>query len=238
MKIVSVICSLLAGVALALPICINCWTSYGLWSLAFYAAILFALSAASLLHELGHMLFGAMSRVKAVPELSFFASSSCKIIPKTHKNLRARMIVTSLGGLIVNLIFVVLGIVVAAVPDLPVWLGVLSPASAYLFVLNAFPVEYSGGKSDGRVVVDLLQKNNPESKVMLAVLGVQAMLLNGTDIKDIDKSLIFDLPQIREDDPSFVCLCELRYKYLEALGNKEEAEKYKRRFEDLKEEYF
>ena len=71
----------------------------------------------TLLHELGHILFGAAVKVKAVPDsknfftfiketfLNWWDASSCKIIPKSEEGLRGRMIFTAAGGVAVNFIF-------------------------------------------------------------------------------------------------------------------------------------
>ncbi len=72
---------------------------------------------------------------------------------------------------------------------------------------------------------------------MLAVLTVQAQVLNGKPIKEVDESLLFSVPQIQEDDPAFISLTELRYEYFKAKGEEEQAEKFKTRFEELKKEY-
>ena len=68
----------------------------------------------TLLHELGHILFGAAVKVKAVPDsknfftfiketfLNWWDASSCKIIPKSEEGLRGRMIFTAAGGVAVN----------------------------------------------------------------------------------------------------------------------------------------
>lgn len=76
------------------------WLEYGLYAIAVWAAMLVALPFSSLLHELGHMLCGAMCKIKAVPKFKLFGSSSCKIIPKTDKNLRRKIMFTACGGLI------------------------------------------------------------------------------------------------------------------------------------------
>ena len=55
--------------------------------------------------------------------------------------------------------------------------------------------------------------------------------------ENIDESLLFDLPQIAEDEEAFISLTELRYEYFKAVGDEEQAKKYKRRFEELKNEY-
>ena len=53
----------------------------------------------------------------------------------------------------------------------------------------------------------------------------------------MDEKLLFDLPQIREDDISFISLCELRAEYFAAKGEMVNAEKWHTRFEQLKEAY-
>ena len=131
----------------------------------------FALSAVCIpfsviLHELGHMLFGATVKIKAVPHFKLMGASSCTIIPKTDKNLKGRLIFTSLGGLIVNALCIALGIVALTVEAVPVHICALLPFSAYLFLLNAMPFGYSDGATDGLVVCGLI-KGDDSSKVML-----------------------------------------------------------------------
>ncbi len=192
---------------------------------------------ASLFHELGHILFGALAKIKVkIVRLKPFSSSCVEITPKTDKNLKRRMICTSLGGLFVNFVFIALGIVALVVPEVPVYLSLVLPASFYLFALNAAPLNFISGKTDGLVICELLS-NSDNAKVMLAVLTVQARVLSGTPIEQTDKELLFGVPQIQEDDPAFISLTELRYEYFKALGEEEQAEKYRARFEELKKEY-
>lgn len=214
--------------------------------LAIVTGIIMVISCplSAILHELGHMFFGAMVKIKAVPDKSFIKdtflnwwdSSSCKIVPKTETGLRGRVIFTAIGGSAINLIFIVLGIIALCVPAVPTCLCALLPASFHLLALNAMPVSYSDGKSDGEIVIELI-KNGDEAKVMLAVLTVQAQVTKGKLIAEVDEKLLFDLPQIREDDFSFISLCELRAEYFTAKGDEENAEKWRTRFEHLKSEY-
>ena len=198
----------------------------------------------AILHELGHMLFGATVKIKAIPDKNFFKdtflnwwdSSSVKIIPQTEKGLRGRIIFTTLGGLVINLVFIILGIVALCVPSVPTALCALLPASFHLLALNALPVSYDSGKSDGEIISELI-KNGDEAKVMLAVLAVQAQILGGKKIEEIDEKQLFSLPQISEDNESFISLCELRSEYFTAKGDSENAEKWRTRFEQLKTEY-
>ena len=211
-------------------------------AVGFIMIISFPLSA--ILHELGHTLFGAMVKIKAVPDkgflkdtfLNWWNSSSCKIIPKTDAELRGRVIFTAIGGSAVNLLFIILGIIALCAPSMPIGFCALLPASFHLLALNAMPFSYDGGKSDGEIVLQLI-KNGDEAKVMLAVLTVQAQVLNGKPIGEVDEKLLFDLPQIREDDISFISLCELRAEYFTAKGEAVNAEKWRNRFEQLKKEY-
>lgn len=212
------------------------WLKYGLWAIAVWAAMLLALPFSSLLHELGHMLFGAICKIKAVPKFKLFGSSSCKIIPKTDKNLKARLMVTTCGGLIINALLFIFGVVSLSVEVIPVWLAFLMPANIYLYIMNAMPVQFDSGKTDGLVWLELLNHND-SAKVMLAVLTVQAQVLNGKPIEEVDEELLFGVPQIIESDESFIALTELRYEYCKAKGEQEQAEKYKARFEELKKEY-
>ena len=216
------------------------------WIYAVVAGFIMVISCplSAILHELGHMLFGMAVKIRAVPDkhflkntfLNWWDSSSCKIIPKTDTGLRARIIITAIGGSAVNFIFIILGIIALCVPSVPTWLCALLPASFHLLALNALPFSYDGGKSDGEIVIQLI-KNGDEAKVMLAVLTVQAQVLNGKPIGEVDEKLLFDLPQIREDDISFISLCELRAEYFTAKGEAVNAEKWRNRFEQLKKEY-
>lgn len=212
------------------------WFAYGLWAIACYAGIILALPLSSLMHELGHMFIGAMCKVRVKPHFSLFGNSYCDVMPKTDKNLKTRVFFTAMGGILMNLLLFALGLLGIYLGGYFRIAGVVMPACTYLLLMNIMPAEFASGKTDGLILNNLLN-NTDEAKVMLAVLGVQAQVLNGRPIGEVNENLLFDLPVIREDDPSFIALCELRYKYCEAVGNTAEAEKYKTRFEQLKEEY-
>lgn len=228
---------LILSIGLTIICAVDCalmlWMRYGVIAIATYVAIILALPFCSLVHELGHMLFGAFVKIKAVPKFSFFGSSQCKIIPKTDKNLKGRLIFTTCGGLFINLLFIILGFVAIRVSAVPIWLCVFMPASVYLFCLNFLSAEFPSGKTDGMVVEELLTKSD-WAQVTLAVLEVQAKLLKGEDIKNIDSTLLFSLPQIREDDMSFISLTKLRCEYFKAVGDEENTKKYQQRLDDLK----
>lgn len=218
------------------------------WAVVVGLIMILSCPLVSILHELGHMLFGAFVKIKAVPNSKNFATflkenflnwwdaSSCKIIPRREEGLRGAIIFTALGGSAVNLLFIILGIIALCVPSVPTGFCALLPASFHLLVLNILPFNFDNGKSDGEIILELI-KNGDEAKVMLAVLTVQAQVLEGKPISEVDGKLLFDLPQIREDDLSFISLCGLRAEYFAAKGEEENAEKWRTRFNQLKEEY-
>ena len=86
------------------------------------------------------------------------------------------------------------------------------------------------------IAATLVEKTD-SAKVTLAVLIVQAQALQGKKIEEIAEKLLFDLPQIEEDDLSFISLTELRYEYFKAKNDIDNAEKWRVRFEELKQEY-
>lgn len=199
----------------------------------FFALSVVCIPLSVILHELGHMLFGAVVKIKAVPHFKLMGASSCTVIPGTDKNLKDRIIFTSLGGLIINALCIALGVVALTVEGVPVHISALLPFSAYLFLLNAMPFGYSDGATDGLVVCGLV-RGDDSSKVMLRVLKVQAQVLGGKPFEDVDEDLLFGLPQIAEDDINFISLTELRYEYFKAKGDSEQAGKYKQRLDELK----
>lgn len=207
-----------------------------LWIIMFVVSEL----TAGVFHELGHALFGLFSGLRGKISISSTFSLdrplSVGVVPRTDKNLKGRMIVTSLGGLAVNLIFIGAGILALAVPQIPIWISGIAVSNISVFIDNVLPVEYKTGKTDGLVISELL-RNEPSAQVMLAVLAVHAHILGGKSIETVDKSLLFDVPQIREDDASFISLVELRARYCRAVGDIENADKYQARFEQLKAEY-
>lgn len=229
-------------VALAAGIMALCWFEYeSVAMLCILGAVaILSLPVCSLLHELGHVLFGAFSKIHAKINWSsllvFFKPSSCEIIPKVDKGVKKRLIITTIGGLVVNLIFIIFGVLALIINAIPAYLAIIIPASFYLFVINLLPLETSNGKTDGLIIAELI-KGDDSAKVMLAVLTVQAQILNGKPIAEVDEKLLFNLPQIQEDEPAFISLTELRAEYFAAKGDQENAQKYKSRFEQLKEDY-
>ncbi len=221
----------------------TCYVIHGYGAADVWLFVLFfVLSSltASGVHELGHFVLGLFSGMRAKLTLRSFLplvrAPSVEIVPKKEDKIKSRLIVTALGGVIFNFIFIVLGLVALFVPQVPIWISPIAIWHMSIFFDNVIPITYGTGKTDGLVISELL-RNSPESRVMLAVLKVQAHVLSGKPIAGADKNLLFSLPQIAEDDPAFISLTELRAEYCAAVGDTENAEKYRARFEQLRKEY-
>lgn len=189
---------------------------------------------AELLHEGGHYIVGAILKMGVrLPQMRFFRSSSVEINPKGVKGLRARFVITAGAGLFLDLVLIAVGVVALTVPQVTPIYGAFLPYATYAFIVNVAPLEYSGGKTDGLVIVEALS-NSDSSKVMFAVLRVQGLVNSGVPLKDVEESVIIDVPQVQEDDINFIILTQLRYEYYLAKGDEEKAQKYLSRFNELK----
>ncbi|MGN1061868.1 MAG: hypothetical protein ACI4RO_01955 [Candidatus Scatosoma sp.] len=98
-------------------------------------------------------------------------------------------------------------------------LGAL-PYAAYLFFLNVVPFTYGGGKTDMRVLIDIL-KQTPCGVRFIAALNAQGQIAEGKAYSEIDETYLRNLPAIAEDEPLFIM--NLFYLYY-AAAEKGEAE--------------
>lgn len=186
-----------------------------------------------LIHEGAHFLVGACCSMGVkVPKIRMFKSSSVEVYPKGAKAMRLRFTLTAAAGLFFDLLIIVLGIIAFAVPSVHPLFGIGLPYALYEFIINVVPMEYASGKTDGLSICEVLSKND-SAQVMIAVLKVQGLVNGGMFLREIDESLLLDVPQIQEDDINFIMLTQLRFEYYEAIGNDTEAYKYFLRYQDL-----
>lgn len=186
-----------------------------------------------IIHEGAHFLVGTICSMGVkVPKIRLFKSSSVEMCPKGVKGMKARLIATVIAGLVFDLLLVALGIIALAAPSVPVILCFASPYALYSLIINAAPLEYEEGKTDGLVALEVI-KNEPTAQVMLTILKIQGYMRSGTFLKDIDEGLLLDVPQLPEDDINFIILTQLRYEYYLAKGNDSKAYKYFMRYQQL-----
>ncbi len=184
-------------------------------------------------HEGAHFLVGAICSmgVKA-PKIKLFKSSSVEVCPKGVKGLKGRFLATVLAGLAFDFLLIAVGVIAFAVPSVPALIGFASPFALYSFIINAAPLEYGEGKTDGLVALETI-KNLPTAQVLMNILKIQGYMRNGVLMSDLDESLLLDVPQLPEDDINFIILTQLRYEYYLAKGNDSEAYKYFMRYQEL-----
>ncbi|MDE6059190.1 MAG: M50 family metallopeptidase [Clostridia bacterium] len=204
-----------------------------------------------LIHELGHFLFGLVSGLKFISlSVACFQvtgkgihyigkrgfSGETQMLPKSEKRVRSKMACFSLGGAFLNLVF---GAVFLAlffvVPIHPVlfFFELCAPFNLFEGIVALLPAELEAGRTDGKMFLEIV-KDTPYSKVFLSVLTAQGLLFSKS-FTEIEKRLLFDLPVIREDEPAFLALTQLRWQYLFMNGNEEDAAVQIRRLEELAE---
>lgn len=187
-----------------------------------------------IVHELGHILCAKASGMRIVYTKFFcfrifiregktcfgfaspFAADQTQVIPKKGGDMQKRALHYTRGGLALSLalLFLVLSAALACVyfgnANYVLW-GFL-PYAAYLFLLNALPLEYPSGKTDA-LVYKGLKKGYDAEKAMLAAMEIQGRLYAGESYAEIEETLYYDLPQLCEDEPLYAVLLDLRYRY-------------------------
>ena len=195
-------------------------------------------------HELGHISMANATKMRVVFVKFFcfkidartgkgrfgfaspFAPDQTQAVPRMGGNMHRRAALYTLGGQIFSgaFLLIVTGAALTTtllhVTRFSLW-G-LVPYAAYLFLLNALPVEYGGGKTDV-LVYKGLKKGYAAEKTMLAAMEIQGRLSEGKSFAEIDESLYFDLPQLPEDEPLFAVTLDLRYRYYLEKGESEKA---------------
>ena len=201
---------------------------------------------APVLHELGHIVMAKSKNMQIVyakfsflkwterngkPRLAFaspFAMDETQAIPKSGGNMKKRAKAYTLGGLlfggfyllVVLLVALVFTFTIGSYAAFGVW-GLL-PFAGYLFLLNVLPLEYGSGKTDMLVYIGL-KNGSPAEKTMLSAMEIQGELYDGKTYREIDEKWYFDLPQLAEDEPLFIVILDLRYRYYLDKGDYQKA---------------
>lgn len=160
-----------------------------------------------------------------------------EMIPTKKENVGKSYKKMTLGGINASLIASVLSIFPIIFckyisVNLYAFLAMSFPVSVYFFLNSVLPMESEGVKNDGAVALSFHRKEDT-ALVQESVLKAQAELYVGVLPKDLDKELLFDLPQLPEDDLNFIALLDLRYAYYLDGGNFEEAVKVNERLCDI-----
>lgn len=191
-------------------------------------------SVSPIVHELGHILCAKSVNMRIVYTKFFcfrvfikdgktrfglaspFAADQTQVIPKSGGNMQKRALQYTIGGLALSLALLFLAFSAAFAcmcfgnTSYILWGSV--PYAAYLFALNALPLEYASGKTD-MLVYKGIKKGFAAEKTMLAAMEIQGRLYAGESYSEVEESLYYDLPQLCEDEPLYAVILDLRYRY-------------------------
>ncbi len=230
------------GFATAYALCCTLWMLAGFVAVFFFAwqreladilasvcGLVLGLIMAPIVHELGHVILGKAQNMQCVYWKAFcirfvrrkgklhcsfaspLAAEQTQMLPKSGGNMARRAKWYVLGGLLFGGGFLLLVLLTGIFTgNFVVW-GTL-PYAAYLFLLNLLPVEYASGKTDVLVYTGIKRGADAE-RCMLAAMEIQGRIYEGKSFGEIEEGLYFDLPVLREDEPTFALLCDLRYRY-------------------------
>lgn len=206
--------------------------------------VILSLIVAPVLHEIGHVIAATSKKMEWVQIKCFcfrfvrengksrftlvspFADDQTQVIPKTGGNMLARAKAYVLGGLLFEgsftLFVAIVAITLACFQIYSFTLWGLLPYLAYLFLINAMPLEYPSGKTDMLVYIGL-KKGYPTEKNMLTAMEIQGQLCEGKSFLEIDEELYFSAPQLCEDEPLYAVMLDLKYRYFLEKGDMEQA---------------
>lgn len=191
-------------------------------------------------HELGHLVFALANGMKLAyihfscfcwkrsgKKLHFsfanpFIADETQVVPAFGGNMLKRAKAYTLGGLIFGVAWLCICILSACFIPNAVYLWGLVPSATYSVLLNIVPANYPAGLTDMAVYVGLC-KGESVQKNMLSAMEIQGRLFAGESYAEIDGDLYFDTPQIAEDEPLFLLMLDLRYRYYLDKGDLEKA---------------
>lgn len=205
-----------------------------------------------LFHETGHMLFSKFSGFKIASFRLFnretiylngrittkkiknnFSYGSCELINTKEENIKKRFFIVTTGGIIFSfLIFItylLLNVFLNNVhPYIYVFFCMGMLISLYILLSSLLPSEIKGTHTDGAIIFGLT-KDKDYTKVLIALLKIQAQLYGGKTPSEIDKDLYFNVPLLSDDHISMMQLYYLRYFYYLDFGDNVKAAETDRR---------
>ena len=190
---------------------------------------------APVVHEFGHLVFAWTNGMKCVyckmfcfafgrkgKKMKFrfvspFAPDETQVVPMTGKNMSKRAFRYTVGGMVFSGLLWLTLIALACVftfgsAEVQYLFWGISVYVGYLFLLNVIPLEYAGGKTDALVAHGIMKGLDAE-RVMISAMSVQGEAYAGKRYGEIAESLYFDVPVLAEDEPLFVLITQLRYRY-------------------------
>ncbi len=202
----------------------------------------------TVIHELGHVVFGKMNGFALLSCTIWFfkwarydgklrfslvmmgdEAGSTEMVANGTDNLVKRYKRLSFGGICGSLVITLISVVPFCMGEfMPFWAYCLLvpflPVSVYYLLGNALPIINGGFRNDGAVLLGLMRNDNV-SQVTVSLLAIQAQLFGGKTPAQVDKSYYYDVPQLAEDEITFILLLNARYSYHLDMGDDEGVKK-------------
>lgn len=148
-------------------------------------------------------------------------AGECKMFPVDKTDVERKLLWFTVGGTLFNGVYILLAATVVLLFPAH-WviagIGMTLPYAIYLFLFNLLPFE----TFDGTLIYGLLRKD-PSAQTTANIFAFQGLLFRGLTPAEAGKDLLFDLPQLPEDDPVFALLQYLRYLFFLDMGATNEA---------------
>ena len=207
----------------------------------------------TVVHEAGHLLFGACCgmRFKSVRigRLIFSAkgvafsfrpetAGETRAAPRSAGKIRERLLCTTLGGAVLDLLYgVVLIVLFSLLPVSPAlsFFALFAPFGCAQGAASLLPEELPAGKTDGLVLCELAGRTG-ETEIAVRIFEAEELARN-MPLHDLPKELLFDVPAVREDSRVFRELLGWQEKYLRACKDEEAARRIGERLGALAQEY-
>ena len=209
----------------------------------------------ALMHELGHLFAGKKNGfilheisvwffkwtvVKGRKIFSFTLplneAGYTEMIPTSVESVEKGYKSMTFGGIYGSIFSIIIGVAGLFFTNLPlvvfcVW-SMFLPIGVYYFLGNLLPMISGGVRNDGAILYGI-KKMDDVTKVTINLLKYQAELYNGKTPSEVDENLLFDLPQLPEDDLAFIMLLNFRYYYFLDKLDFENAKKVSNRLATL-----
>ncbi|MBP5308762.1 MAG: hypothetical protein J6Z34_06475 [Clostridia bacterium] len=209
----------------------------------FISGLAFTVYAGIVLHEAGHLVFGLFAGMKFKElRIPFFIIRSSNGRIKVFFNVKNSFLGScemypsgsgipypkafaweAFGGLAgsftalsVSVLFLILTPFISAYPV--ILFGFAAPFLYVILLENAFPAEVNGARTDGGQLLEILRKT-PSSQVLVSVLTAQACYRAGKAPSELPYELLFNVPQIPENDSNYALLLNNRYLYALDCGD-------------------
>lgn len=261
-------CILFFGTLLSIILCYYFAPSHIFKSLKMLYSVLVFVLLNTVVHELCHLFVGLSQGFQPISvRFLCFSFQKCKnkvkfsfsglgeqlgeivLVPKRAEDLENRYVKVALAGTIGNGVVLLLSVACVVL-----W-GVFSrlfvdfdtlffnltafslPVSLYFVLENALPTDSDYLPSDAAVVYGI-KHHTDDITVRMSLLKAQAYLYEGKTFSEIPKELLFDVPQLCEEDPTYRILLFHRYHYYLDKGETEKALETFERLKGLSEYFF